>query len=98
MICDGLPCSAVAPNFCGEPFGTPTDAVAESTPTTVPSTRVAVANPLTSVSDDGVIVPPPAVTSQLTDTPCTPLELMSVTRTVYASDAPIVSVCALPLT
>src|SRR6266540_1610093 len=97
-ICDGLPGNAVAPKERGEPMRPPTDAVAESTPAAVPRTRVAEAKPLASVFDDGVTEPPPAVTTQVTGTPCTPLPRLSVTRTVYAARlAPIVSVCTSPL-
>src|ERR1051325_8170159 len=81
-ICFGFPCSAVAPNFRGEPTRPPTDADAESTPAAVPRTRVAVATPLPLVIDETVIEPPPAVTVHETVTPETPLLFVSVTCTL----------------
>src|SRR5690348_8265696 len=94
----GLPCWMVSVNGRGEPVRPPTEAVALPGPATLPRVSVSTANPPASVMDVVLeSVAPLAI--QFTVTPETPFDRLSVTWTTRgASFAPMVSLCASPLT
>src|SRR5690348_57093 len=94
----GLPCWMVSVNAGGRPGRPPTEAVALPGPATLPRVSVSTANPPASVMDVVLeSVAPLAI--QFTVTPETPFDRLSVTWTTRgASFAPMVSLCASPLT
>src|SRR5579859_406183 len=76
-----LPWVAVAEKLVGEPASPAAVPVAVCTPAVVPRTRVAVATPFAPVTEEGVMLPPPA-TPQVTVTPATGFPARSFTESV----------------